>query len=163
MNADYFRTMFDYHYWAHRKVWGCVMQLDEELYRRPCDYSVGSVHEQVVHTFGAERLWLHRVLQQPTVPFAAPDDFADRSVLRAAWDAQESEWRAIAAGLEDTRLAQVIEYTSIHGNMRRESPLWLMMAQVLNHGTDHRAQILALLHQLGGPTVEQDLIIYSWE
>ncbi len=163
MNAEYFRTMFDYHYWAHRKVWECVMQLDEEQYRRPCDYSVGSVHEQMVHTYGAERLWLRRVRQQPPVPFAAPGDYADRATLRAACDAQESEWRAFAAGLTNADVAQVIEYTSLHGNMRRESPLWMMLAQVLNHGTDHRAQILALLHQLGGPTVEQDLIIYSWE
>ena len=163
MNAEYFRTMFDYHYWAHHKVWACVMQLNEEQYHHPCDYSVGSVHEQVVHTYGAERLWLHRARQQPPMPFAAPDDFADRAALRAAWDAQEKEWRDLVAGVNDARLSQMIEYTSIHGNKRRESPLWLMMAQVLNHGTDHRAQILALLHQVGGPTVEQDLIIYSWE
>lgn len=163
MNAEHFRILFDYHYWAQRKVWDCVMQLDEEQYRRPCAYSVGSVHEQVVHTYGAERLWFHRVRQQPPAPFAAPDDFADRAALQAARDALEKEWRAFVAGLADTHLAQRIEYTSLHGNMRRESPLWIMMTQVINHGTDHRAQTLALLHQVGGPTVEQDFIIYSWQ
>jgi uncharacterized damage-inducible protein DinB len=34
---------------------------------------------------------------------------------------------------------------------------------VINHGTDHRAQILAMLNQLGGETVEQDLIFYLRE
>lgn len=163
MNTEHFRMLFDYNYWAHHKVWDCVMQLDEEQYRRPCDYSIGSVHEQAVHTYSAERLWLQRARQQLPSPLAAASDFADRAGLRAAWDVLEGEWRNFVASVDDARLSQVIEYTSIHGNMRRESPLWMMMAQVINHGTDHRAQTLALLHQLGGPTVEQDLIIYSWE
>jgi uncharacterized damage-inducible protein DinB len=37
------------------------------------------------------------------------------------------------------------------------------LMQILNHSTDHRAQILSLIHQLGGATIAQDLIFYSWE
>jgi uncharacterized damage-inducible protein DinB len=33
---------------------------------------------------------------------------------------------------------------------------------MVNHGTDHRAQILRLLYDLGAPTFEQDMIIYWW-
>jgi uncharacterized damage-inducible protein DinB len=32
--------------------------------------------------------------------------------------------------------------------------------QVINHSTDHRAQMLAGLHRLGAPTVGQDLLDY---
>ncbi len=35
--------------------------------------------------------------------------------------------------------------------------------QVINHGTDHWAQTLALIHQVGGQTLEQDFIFYAWE
>lgn len=31
-----------------------------------------------------------------------------------------------------------------------------------NHGTDHRAQILRTLYDLGAPTFSQDLIMYLW-
>ena len=38
-----------------------------------------------------------------------------------------------------------------------------VLIHVVNHGTDHRAQILARLHELGAPTLEQDLMLYLWE
>jgi uncharacterized damage-inducible protein DinB len=37
------------------------------------------------------------------------------------------------------------------------------LAHVVNHGTDHRGQILATLHGLGAPTVEQDMMFFLWE
>ncbi|PJF26553.1 MAG: hypothetical protein CUN52_15675 [Phototrophicales bacterium] len=37
------------------------------------------------------------------------------------------------------------------------------LVQVANHSTDHRAQTLAGLHQLGATTVEQDYLFYLWE
>ena len=38
-----------------------------------------------------------------------------------------------------------------------------VLLHMVNHGTDHRAQILARLHELGAETVEQDLMLYLWE
>ncbi len=34
------------------------------------------------------------------------------------------------------------------------------MMQVLNHSTDHRAQLLDSVRELGGPTDEQDYLTY---
>jgi uncharacterized damage-inducible protein DinB len=44
-----------------------------------------------------------------------------------------------------------------------DEPAWQVFAHVANHGTDHRAQILRLLHDLGAPTFSQDFMIYLWE
>lgn len=162
MNAAYFQGMIDYTYWAHHLIWECVLDLSEEQYRRPCNYSVGSVHEQVVHTMGAEWLWLQRLRGEQPDPFLQPGDFPTRGDVRARWDTVETEWRAFRDGLTDERLAQNIIYTSIHGNKRREQPLWEGLAQIINHGTDHRAQTLSLIHQVGGRTLEQDFILYAW-
>ena len=41
--------------------------------------------------------------------------------------------------------------------------LWQALLHVANHGTDHRAQILRLLHDLGVETVSQDYIFYIYE
>ena len=61
MNAERFRKLFDYNYWAHRRVWECVESLSESQFVQPCDYSVGSIHDQEVHTMSAEWLWLSRI------------------------------------------------------------------------------------------------------
>jgi uncharacterized damage-inducible protein DinB len=43
------------------------------------------------------------------------------------------------------------------------SELWEVFFGVVNHGTNHNAQILALLHQYGAPTVEQGYYFYRLE
>jgi len=41
--------------------------------------------------------------------------------------------------------------------------LWQVLLHVVNHGTDHRAQLLRLLHDLGVKTEYQDYIFYVYE
>jgi uncharacterized damage-inducible protein DinB len=161
MTAEHFRTLFDYNFWAHRQVWDCVMQLNEAQYRQPCDYSIGSVHEQLAHTLAAERLWLGRARQDTAPVFPSSEEFPDRAALRAAWDALEGEWRTFVAGLNDTDLDTTITYRTLSSGATLQTPLWLILSHILNHGTDHRAQTLALIHQVGGKTVAQDLMLYS--
>jgi uncharacterized damage-inducible protein DinB len=163
MNAAYFRRMIDYTYWAHRQVWNCVLELTDEQFVRASDYSIGSVHEQVVHTMGAEWLWLQRVRGEQTDPFLKPEDYPTRESVRNQWDEIEGGWRAFVTNLADEQLEQVIEYTSINGLVKRSQPLWEGLAQIINHATDHRAQTLALIHQVGGKTLAQDFIFYTWE
>jgi len=163
MNAAYFRRMFDYTWWAHRQVWTCILELNDEQYNRPCGNSVGSVHEQAVHTMGAELLWLQRVHCVPVDPFLSATDFPDRGAVRARWDQLEAEWVAFVTGLQDEHLTNNIEYISISGKTRRVQPLWECLMQVINHATDHRAQTLALIYQLGGETMEQDFVFYTWQ
>ncbi len=42
-------------------------------------------------------------------------------------------------------------------------PLWESLYQVLNHSTDHRAQTLAQIYRVGGETIAQDFVYYTWE
>ena len=38
--------------------------------------------------------------------------------------------------------------------------MWVGLLQVAHHGTDHRAQILRALYDLGAPTFEQNFALY---
>ena len=163
MTANHYRRLFDYNYWAHRRVWGCIVALSDEQFYRPCDYSIGSLREQIAHTMGAEWLFLQRV--QGTSPSSIPsaETHPTRESIRAYWDTLETDWRAYLDGLRDEQLDGKITYTSLNGKVQRTQPLWELLTQILNHSTDHRAQTLALIHQLGGETLEQDFIFYTWE
>jgi uncharacterized damage-inducible protein DinB len=163
MNANRYRRLYDYNYWAHRRVWECVAPLTEEQFIRPSNYSIGSIHEQVVHTMAAEWLFLQRV--QGISPDSLPqaDQYPTRESIRAEWDQLEAGWRAYVAKLSDEQLDGLMTFTSLNGKTSRTMPLWEMLSQILNHSTDHRAQTLALIHQVGGKTVEQDFIFYAWE
>ena len=163
MNADRYRRLFDYNYWAHRHVWECVTSLTDGQFHRPCDYSIGSVHEQVVHTMGAEWLFLQRVNGISPSAIPAVQEYPTREAVRAFWDTLETEWRAYVSGLHDDQLDGTITYTSLSGKQQRSQPLWELLSQILNHSTDHRAQTLAVIHQVGGKSLEQDFIFYTWE
>ncbi len=41
--------------------------------------------------------------------------------------------------------------------------VWQVLIHVVNHGTDHRAQILRLLNDLGFTTGPQDYIFYAYD
>jgi uncharacterized damage-inducible protein DinB len=45
----------------------------------------------------------------------------------------------------------------------RDLMVWQVLLHVINHGTDHRAQILRLLHDLGIQTTSQDYIFYVYD
>lgn len=139
------------------------MELPEESYFRPCHYSIGSVHQQIVHTLGAEWLWLQRLRGETPDPFIHSDVCPTRQDARRRWDTIESAWRVFAADLTDEQLDRPLVYLSIKGNQRRQQVFWECMEQIINHSTDHRAQTLALIHQLGGRTIEQDFVLYTWE
>ena len=52
MNKHDVIRLFDYNFWAG------VEQLSTSQFDQPTDYSIGSVHEQVVHMLEVEWLWL---------------------------------------------------------------------------------------------------------
>ena len=41
--------------------------------------------------------------------------------------------------------------------------VWQVLLHVVNHGTDHRAQLLRLLNDLGVKTESQDYIFYVYD
>lgn len=163
MNAQYFQRLLDYNYWAHSRVWDCVLLLTEEQFTRPSDYSVGSVHDQIVHTMEAEWLWLTRVLGNSVARLAPASEYPTRDLIRARWDFVEAEWRKYINALKDENLSQTVEFESISDHTIRKMALWESLAHLLNHSTDHRAQTLALIHQVGGKTIEQDIAFYAWK
>ena len=59
---------------------------------------------------------------------------------------------------------EVIHWELSERGFKAENHCWEILLHAANHGTDHRAQILAILNQhFGIETVEQDMIIFLAE
>lgn len=164
MRVEYFQKMFHYNYWANDKVWECILALSEEQFRYPCDYSVGSIHEQIVHMMSAEELWLERI-QASRNPnsLALADDYPTREAIADHWQTIRHDWIVYLDELTPEDLESEIAFVSVTYNKTFTNPRWEAILQVLNHSTDHRAQILSLIHQVGGNSTAQDFIFYTWE
>lgn len=144
-------------------MWDCVVKLSHEQFTQPSDYSIGSVHEQLVHTMEVEWLWLRRLQNVPPDTFHQAMDYPTRDSIRARWDMIEAAWRAFLNGLPEGDLTGYAEYTSRTDGKVYRTPLFEALTQVLHHGTDHRAQTLAQIHRVGGETIAQDYVYYTWE
>ena len=62
-------------------------------------------------------------------------------------------------GMSEETLNGTFTYRTTKGVEHTNNVLSILL-HVVNHGTDHRAQILAMLQQVGGRTAEQDLLGY---
>lgn len=160
MNADAFRHFYNYHFAENRKVWDHVLSLSHDLFIQPVGYSRGSVREQVIHLIDAEDVWFSELQGvNPSEPIPATDT-DDRAFIRAHWDDVEWKIRGYLAGLQDDML---LTRPITEPEEDRVLFVWQVLLHVINHGTDHRAQLLRLLNDMGVETMSQDYIFYVYE
>ena len=156
MNSEYFRTMFEYDRSLYQEVWASVMQLTDDRFIQPVDYSRGAIRDQLLHVAAAQARWLRGIRGNPDARTfnLDPADYPTRRSVREVWQQVEDEVTAYMAELSDQDLEVVLP--------GMDGPLWQVLAHLINHGTDHRAQILRILHDFGALTFDQDLIHYLW-
>lgn len=159
MNADAFRHFYDYHFAENRKIWDrYVTQLSDEHFTQPVDYSRGSVRDQILHLISCDTTWFSGLRGVEIPEDLNPADFQNRESIRTHWDQVEQTMRAYLAGLRDDMLFE----KPLEGE-DKDLILWQVLLHVANHGTDHRAQILRLLNDLGIETSYQDYIFHVYE
>lgn len=163
MTVERFKKMFQYNYWANDRMWQHITPLTDEQFYRPCDYSIGSLHQQLVHMMSVEELWLKRAKAvNASLGLAVPDDFPTRDDIASHWQTIRHDWIVYLDELTEKALDAEITITSVPDGTQYQCLCWEAIAQVLNHSTDHRAQILSLVHQVGGTSDAQDFIYYVW-
>ena len=159
MNAEAFRHFYDYHFAENRKLWDqYVAQLSDEQLTQPVDYSRGSVRDQILHLISCDTAWFSGLRGVEIPEDLSPADFSDRESIRAHWDQVEQDMRGYLAKLRDDML-----FDKPLGGEDKDLMLWQVLLHVANHGTDHRAQLLRLLNDLGVKTSYQDYIFYVYE
>lgn len=160
MNAEAFRQLYEYHFSENRTLWeSSIVGLTQEQFVQPSDYSVGSVCDHIVHLMSVDMSWFTSLGGHELPDMLTPTHFHDRDVLRVRWDAIEQDMRAYLATLRDDML-----FTKPFPEGEDQDLLvWHTLIQVVNHGTDHRAQVRRLLHDLGVKTGPQDFIFYAYD
>ncbi len=157
MDAAIFRSYYDYHFAQNRELWDSyIMVLSQEQFTRPSAYSIGSVRNHIVHLIGVDDVWFSELCNiEPLKPL----DSDDRQAIRAHWDAVEGRMRDYLGRLRDDMVSQ----KPIRLEEDKDLMVWQVLLHVINHGTDHRAQLLRLMNDLGVTTGPQDYIFYAYD
>lgn len=154
MLADVVRTMYEYNRWAYGRLLERVAELTPEQLNAPGTAGHGSIRETLVHALNAQRGWLSwwdgsnpAFATTSTTAGGAGlkvEDLPDAGSLRREWQAIEGRTHTFASGLDDDKL--VLAYTRTRpGQPAQSLLLWQMMLHVVNHGTQHRSEIAAML------------------
>lgn len=160
MNAQAFRHFYDYHFAENRKVWEHITTLSHEQLTQAVGYSHGSVRDQIVHLMHVDEIWFNE-LQGIEYPEPFPSaTFDDRKSIRTHWDKVEQCMRKYLAALRDDLL---FDKPIEEPEEDKDLIVWQVLLHVVNHGTDHRAQLLRMLNDLGVKTTSQDYIFFAYE
>jgi uncharacterized damage-inducible protein DinB len=157
MNADAFRHLYEYHFTVNRKIWEqCIVQLTNEQFQENVGYSIGSARNQVVHMMNIDDRWFSGLRGEPVPDFIDPLRYTERTAIREAWDGVEAKMREYLGKLQD----DMLDKQPFYEPDKDTTYLWQILIHLVNHGTDHRAQLLALLNHLGVKTFPQDYYFY---
>jgi uncharacterized damage-inducible protein DinB len=161
LNANAFRYLFEYHFAENRRLWDeFIAPLPMESFISDSRYSYGSVRSQLIHLMDVDDIWFSELRDVASLEPLPPSDVDDRQQIRAHWDRIEQGMRNYLVGLRDDML---FEKPIRDPEEDKNLFVWQVLLHVVNHGTDHRAQLLRQLHDLGVKTNAQDFIFYVYD
>ena len=161
MNLRDILTLYDYNYWATRRILAAGAHVSPEQFMIPTSHSFGSLRGTLVHTLDAECSW-RMLLQQNTLDYFGAleeDDFPTFDTLEERWKEAELAMRDYLIHLTDADLTGMIRYTTDEGE-KRERVLWHCLLHVVNHGTHHRSEAAAILTDYGHSPGELDFTVF---
>jgi uncharacterized damage-inducible protein DinB len=150
LDREYARLMAEYNAWMNEKVYQACAPLSDEERRRDRGAFFKSIHDTLHHLLWADRAFLIRLLSWD-LPVGKPtdvlvEDFVAMTHERKRYDELILDW---AKTFPEGSLAEPYEMYSAVYQRKRRLPRYLLVTQMFNHQTHHRAQVATLLTQAG--------------
>jgi uncharacterized damage-inducible protein DinB len=150
-------TLFDYTYWANRRILGSAARLTNAQFTLPSVIAGRDLRATLVHTLDTECSWRLRLQgreEESGKPLAV-SAYRDVAALVDHWARDEAEMRAWVASLDDETLARTPD------DPKAKFPLWYFLLHMITHSQQHRAESAQLLTQLGRSPGDIDFLDYA--
>lgn len=161
------KKMYDYHVWANQKVFQHLKQLPEKIYKEQIKSVFSSISDVMVHLYATDVTWLETMKEsryQDTVnevnrrKLEAAE--ASMEELEALYQSLSEEYYRFFAEQQDGERIIVTEHPRFG---RTEFVLADLIHHVVNHGTYHRGNISAMLHQQGERGIPTDYVYFLFK
>lgn len=159
MTLSDIKDLFAFDQWATERMLEIVAALPEEQYARNLNSSHGGIRGTLVHSYGAERIWLERWRGSNPTTLVTEEEVPTFGQLKEKWTTLRGELNRFLESLTEEHLQSAHTYKDLKGNQYTQ-PLWQQMQHLVNHSTYHRGQVVTMLRQLGVRPVATDLIAY---
>ncbi len=143
-------SLFRHNRWANLKLLDFCAGLSDDQLQATAVGTYGSIRDTLLHIVRAEVDYVNRATgtRPPALPAALRplDQFPGFQVLKdaARWADDELSQLAVAA-----RADSIVRETDPQQRVAVEYPLGSLLTQAINHATEHRTQISAIVTQLG--------------
>lgn len=162
MLLDVIRSLYHYNVWANHRILTAASELAPEHFLAQIGSSYSSIRDTLIHIMSAEWIWLSRWKGiSPGAMFEA-NDFPLSESIQTRWEAIEAENQQFIDQLNPTQLAEVVSYVNTSGE-KWAYPLWQQMIHQVNHATQHRSEIAAVLTNFGCSPGDMDFLVYQDE
>ncbi|MGE5073372.1 MAG: DinB family protein [Anaerolineae bacterium] len=150
MAESYLACLFEHNCWANEQViQACSGLTDEQLDAVPRSATVGTIRATLLHLVKSEQAYLRLLTgTEPDLHWDAPPRFDE---LLESVRTTGAGFVAVAHGDAAERLAGRIQTRD--GYLTEP---WVVIAQIINHGAEHREQIKSMLSALGMTPPETD-------
>lgn len=153
--------LYDYGYWANRRLFDVIATLTAEEFTRPVAGSYGSIRNTLVHALSAEWGWLERCGGPARGPALKAEDFPAFEAVQRTWAEVERHVRGFLGGLTDADITRVVEFPPLFSI--RGGQLGSLLQHGAIHAVHHRGQVALLLRALGKVPGNVDLLFYDQE
>lgn len=161
MNLSDILFLYEYNYWANKKILAASAGVTQEQFTAPASFPFGGLRGTLVHVVDAERIW--RVLFETKIVTEDQDlvatDFPTFESLEQKFREEEELMRAYLARLSDEDMDSHLHYTASSG-IQRDRIIWHCHVHLVNHGTQHRSEAAAILTDLGRSPGELDFTVF---
>jgi uncharacterized damage-inducible protein DinB len=159
MNIQDILLIYEYNYWANKKVLAASTNVTHEQFTAPASFPYGGLHGTLLHTLDSEWGWRSLFQKIEDASDLLPADYPTLSAIEARWQEEETAMRAYLASLHNEDMESHLRYI-IDGGVQRDRILWHALLHVVNHGTQHRSEAAALLTDYRQSPGELDFTVF---
>lgn len=160
MLLNVIRSLYHYNAWANHHVLTAASGLAPEQFLEQASSSYSSIRDILVHTMSGEWIWLSRWKGvSPSTMFDA-SNFPSLETIQIRWEGIEVETREFIERLDPSGLAGVVSYINTRGE-KWAYPLWQLMIHQVNHATQHRSEVAAILTHFSCSPGDLDYLVYQ--
>jgi uncharacterized damage-inducible protein DinB len=144
--------------WATGQLLEFCRDLTSEQLQATSPGNYGTILATLQHLIGAESRYLFRLAGAEAGWPATPEGTEDLGILGGMVEDLSGMWQGLLSdGFDPER---VVTWTSAVSGAHSEARAGILVAQTLNHGNEHRAQIFTILTTIG--VEPPDLDGWSW-
>jgi uncharacterized damage-inducible protein DinB len=144
-------TMFRHNLWANQALFDACAALDEAQLAATAIGTYGTIYDTLHHLVRAEQGYLYMLTGDSPVARMRREHKPDVATLRENTRLFGEGLMAVAAGVTPDMMAYSVEEDG-----QWAIPAGVVLTQVINHATEHRAHIMTILTQMGIQPPELD-------